>query len=321
MPPATESQPAAAVTVISDKVASPEAKPTARLCHLVIRPDFVGYGFKLLEDTERKREFVDSVEPGSPAEAAGLRVKDVIIEVVLLQILQGACVNGAKVEGASHQDILDRIMSIPNETRLLVADGATCRWNRERGVADSDSLPSVVELSGAEAADQSASKPASRQAGASPASSTPSVAAQVADREVRQQSVERADPDRSGPDLPISTPDKKESSMSRQQEPHSLAESALRRGTAAEGTQPRSGGTEPQVAAQVADHEVRKKSVEHTDPDRSRPNLPSSTSNKDEPFMNSQQEPDSLAEGTLRRRTAAEGTQPKSDGSEHKVYS
>ncbi|XP_070389420.1 Na(+)/H(+) exchange regulatory cofactor NHE-RF1-like [Dermacentor albipictus] len=160
VPPATESQPAAAaVTVSADKVAPPEVGPTERLCRLVARPDFVGYGFKLHEDTERKQEFVVSVEPGSPAEAAGLRVKDVIIEV-----------NGAKVEGASHQDVLRRIMSIPSQARLLVANEATCCGNREPGVTDSDTptLPSVVELSAAEAA----SKPDSREASAS---STPGV--------------------------------------------------------------------------------------------------------------------------------------------------
>ncbi|XP_050046104.2 Na(+)/H(+) exchange regulatory cofactor NHE-RF2-like [Dermacentor andersoni] len=166
VPPATETPPAAAVaTVTSDKVASPEVGPTERLCRMVLRPDFVGYGFKLHEDTERKQEFVASVEQGSPAEAAGLRVKDVIIEV-----------NGAKVEGASHQDVLRRIMSVPNEALLLVANEATCRGNRERGVTDSDTLPSVVELSGAEAADRSAaSKPESREAGVASASSTPGV--------------------------------------------------------------------------------------------------------------------------------------------------
>ncbi|XP_075539758.1 Na(+)/H(+) exchange regulatory cofactor NHE-RF2-like [Dermacentor variabilis] len=161
VPPATETPPAAAVaTVTSDKVASPEVGPTERLCHMVLSPGFVGYGFKLHEDTERKQEFVVSVEPGSPAEAAGLRVKDVVIGV-----------NGAKVEGASHQDVLRLITSIPNEAHLLVVNEATRRGNRERGVTDSDTLPSVVELSGAEAA----SKPGSREAGVASASLTPGV--------------------------------------------------------------------------------------------------------------------------------------------------
>ncbi|KAH6931893.1 hypothetical protein HPB50_001387 [Hyalomma asiaticum] len=81
-PTAPQSPSAAAATV-----ASPKPAPTVRLCHIVRRPDFEGYGFKLLEDHDKKLVFISAVESGSPAEAAGLQVKDIIIKVILNSLI------------------------------------------------------------------------------------------------------------------------------------------------------------------------------------------------------------------------------------------
>ncbi|KAH6940784.1 hypothetical protein HPB50_006551 [Hyalomma asiaticum] len=142
--------PAAPTTAPPGKVVSlPPGAPAARLCHLVRRPDFDGYGFNLHADKQRKLQYVGAVDPGSPAETAGLRANDTIVEV-----------NGVNVEGTNHRDIVERIKSVPNETRLLVVDDGTAAWYREHGIAIRGDLPNVIQLSSVKAAARRASKPA-----------------------------------------------------------------------------------------------------------------------------------------------------------------
>ncbi|XP_050047241.2 uncharacterized protein [Dermacentor andersoni] len=72
------------------------------------------------------------------------------------------------------------------------------------------------------------------------------------------------------------------------------------------------------VAAQLADRDAQKQSGAPTEPDPNMANLPSSPSEKDEPLSgNRQKDPGSMTKSTLRRRTAAEGVQPKTGGTEH----
>ncbi|XP_037287924.2 membrane-associated guanylate kinase, WW and PDZ domain-containing protein 3 [Rhipicephalus microplus] len=135
-----------------EMVSLPAGAPAARLCHLVRRPDFDGYGFNLHADKQRKLQYVGAVDPGSPAEAAGLRANDTIVEV-----------NGVNVEGTNHRDIVERIKSVPNETRLLVVDDGTAAWYREHGIAIRGDLPNVIQLSSVKAAARRSSKPAAAQ--------------------------------------------------------------------------------------------------------------------------------------------------------------
>ncbi|XP_049275237.1 Na(+)/H(+) exchange regulatory cofactor-like protein nrfl-1 isoform X2 [Rhipicephalus sanguineus] len=138
-----------AVAPPSKVVSLPAGAPAARLCHLVRRSDFDGYGFNLHADKQRKLQYVGAVDPGSPAEAAGLRANDTIVEV-----------NGVNVEGTNHRDIVERIKSVPNETRLLVVDDGTAAWYREHGIAIRGDLPNVIQLSSVKAAARRSSKPA-----------------------------------------------------------------------------------------------------------------------------------------------------------------
>ena len=59
-----------------------EVAPRPRLCHIVKWPDFDGYGFNLHAEKNRPGQFIGKVDPGSPAEMAGLREGDKIVEVV-----------------------------------------------------------------------------------------------------------------------------------------------------------------------------------------------------------------------------------------------
>lgn len=94
----------------------------ARLCHLKIWPDFAGYGFNLHADRATPGQYVGKVDEDSPAEAAGLRLNDRIVQV-----------NGHSVEGRSHGEVVGDIKSVIGEVRLLVIDSATdeyCHTNR-----------------------------------------------------------------------------------------------------------------------------------------------------------------------------------------------
>ncbi|XP_055531446.1 Na(+)/H(+) exchange regulatory cofactor NHE-RF1 [Wyeomyia smithii] len=86
-------------------------KYEARLCQVVKRPDFDGYGFNLHAEKGRPGQYIGKVDDGSPAEAAGLRQGDRIIEV-----------NGTNITNETHKKVVELIKAIPNETKLLVID-------------------------------------------------------------------------------------------------------------------------------------------------------------------------------------------------------
>lgn len=83
----------------------------ARLCHVVKRADFDGYGFNLHAEKGRPGQYIGKVDEGSPSELAGLRQGDRIIEV-----------NGVNIGSETHKQVVERIKSVANHTRLLVID-------------------------------------------------------------------------------------------------------------------------------------------------------------------------------------------------------
>uniref|UniRef100_A0ACB8FLK5 Uncharacterized protein n=1 Tax=Sphaerodactylus townsendi TaxID=933632 RepID=A0ACB8FLK5_9SAUR len=70
-----------------------------------------GYGFHLHGEKGKSGQFIRKVEPGSPAEAAGLRAGDRLVQV-----------NGVNVEKETHHQVVQRIKAVEAETRLLVVD-------------------------------------------------------------------------------------------------------------------------------------------------------------------------------------------------------
>lgn len=90
---------------------APDLKYEARLCHVVKRADFDGYGFNLHAEKGRPGQYIGKVDDGSPAESAGLRQGDRIIEV-----------NGTNITSETHKKVVELIKAVPNETRLLVID-------------------------------------------------------------------------------------------------------------------------------------------------------------------------------------------------------
>lgn len=73
-PPQTESQ--------TQSHSQPQVDPSRlapRLCHLLRTEN--GYGFNLHSDRSRPGQYIRSLDPGSPADGAGLRPQDRLIEV------------------------------------------------------------------------------------------------------------------------------------------------------------------------------------------------------------------------------------------------
>ena len=66
------------------------------LIHYLIpqTPSFDGYGFNLHAEKARPGQFIGKVDPGSPAEAAGMREGDRIIEV-----------NGVNISHENHKQV------------------------------------------------------------------------------------------------------------------------------------------------------------------------------------------------------------------------
>lgn len=105
-----------------------------RLCRLVPRPDFSGYGFKVHAERYRAGQFIGQLENGSPARDSGLAVGDRIVEV-----------NGVNVETDSHQELAERIAAAKNELTLLVVDQEADEYFRQMELPLTSTQPFVEQ--------------------------------------------------------------------------------------------------------------------------------------------------------------------------------
>ncbi|XP_041939265.1 Na(+)/H(+) exchange regulatory cofactor NHE-RF2 [Alosa sapidissima] len=104
----------------------PPSELLPRLCHLV-RAE-VGYGFNLHSEKSRPGQYIRSLDPGSPADRAGLRPQDRLIEV-----------NGVNIENMRHAEVVAFIKSVGAEARLLVVDPDTDDHFRRMGLTPTSS--------------------------------------------------------------------------------------------------------------------------------------------------------------------------------------
>lgn len=81
-------------TTVKRQQSLPPDSPAPRLCHLIKWPDFDGYGFNLHADKTKSGQFVGNVDENSPAQSAGLREGDRIIEV-----------NGVNIANENHRQV------------------------------------------------------------------------------------------------------------------------------------------------------------------------------------------------------------------------
>ena len=114
------------------------------MCILRIWPDFQGYGFNLHAEKGKPGSFIGNVDSGSPAEAAGLRNGDRIIEV-----------NDANVQDETHGEVVTRIKSNPGMVRMLVIEPAGEKFYKERSIVVTQTMRHVIV---GEAEDRSVSK-------------------------------------------------------------------------------------------------------------------------------------------------------------------
>uniref|UniRef100_G3PG38 Na(+)/H(+) exchange regulatory cofactor NHE-RF n=1 Tax=Gasterosteus aculeatus TaxID=69293 RepID=G3PG38_GASAC len=92
-----------------------------RLCHLT--RSGAGYGFNLHSDRSRPGQYIRSLDPGSPADHAGLRPQDRLVEV-----------NGVNIEGMRHAEVVAFIKKGGDATWLLVVDPETDEEFKRRGI-------------------------------------------------------------------------------------------------------------------------------------------------------------------------------------------
>ncbi|KAL1493143.1 hypothetical protein ABEB36_011260 [Hypothenemus hampei] len=81
----------------------------AKLCHIQKVDNFDGYGFNLHAEKGKPGQYIGKVDEGSPAESAGLRQGDRILEV-----------NGESIGDKTHKQVVELIKQNTNETKLLV---------------------------------------------------------------------------------------------------------------------------------------------------------------------------------------------------------
>ncbi|NWV51148.1 NHRF1 protein, partial [Daphoenositta chrysoptera] len=138
-----------------------------RLCRMKKGPD--GYGFNLHSDKSRPGQYVRAVDPGSPAEAAGLAPQDRIIEV-----------NGVCMEGKQHSDVVAAIKASGDETRLLVVDVLTDEFFKKCKVVPSEQHltgPLPEPVANGDTGKENGAEPRSSSVSESPPSPAPPAAA------------------------------------------------------------------------------------------------------------------------------------------------
>jgi len=105
-----------------------------RLCKIRSTNDGRGFGFNMQAEKGRTGQFIGVVDADTPAERAGLRNGDRIIEV-----------NSVNVEGDSHKQAVEKIKAIPNLVELLVVDPEADLYFTSKGTPLSSSLSCVIK--------------------------------------------------------------------------------------------------------------------------------------------------------------------------------
>lgn len=105
-----------------------------RLCHVIKRADFDGYGFNLHAEKGKAGQYIGKVDDHSPAETAGLRQGDRIIEV-----------NGVNIGNETHKEVVQRIKAIANEVRLMVVDPSIVSVSNNNQVIDVNTNSNSVQ--------------------------------------------------------------------------------------------------------------------------------------------------------------------------------
>ena len=110
--------------------------PAPRMCNIVKRDNFDGYGLNLYKKKNTPGQFIGSIDQGSPAEAAGLQEGDKLVEV-----------NGINVTQENHKQVVQRIREISTEVTILVVDNTCDEYHKEKKIKITNLLPNVLRIS------------------------------------------------------------------------------------------------------------------------------------------------------------------------------
>ncbi|CAJ1080533.1 Na(+)/H(+) exchange regulatory cofactor NHE-RF1a [Xyrichtys novacula] len=162
---------------VSSSTKEERSGPRPRLCSLKKGPN--GYGFNLHSEKSKPGQFIRAVDEDSPAQRAGLKPKDKIIEV-----------NGVCVIGMQHSEVVAAIKAGGDESRLLVVDAEADEFFKSCNVVPSEEhltgpLPEPVSerASEEEAAAEEIKRTVSESSSASSNTSTPAVAINLSEAE------------------------------------------------------------------------------------------------------------------------------------------
>ncbi len=127
--PVVETTPVVAAVPVVDNL---DDAPSPRHCYVKKWADFTGYGFNLHAEKGKSGHYIGSVDDDSPADLAGLKKGDKIVEV-----------NGKNILEATHSDTVVQIKQNPNEVKMLVVDDTAEEYFKNKGVGVTSCLPSV----------------------------------------------------------------------------------------------------------------------------------------------------------------------------------
>ncbi|XP_071370398.1 Na(+)/H(+) exchange regulatory cofactor NHE-RF3-like [Centroberyx affinis] len=124
---------------LSDPQARPAANGVARetlkpkLCYLVKSSS--GYGFSLRSARGEQGLFMTEVTPGGVAEKAGVKANDRLLEV-----------NGENTEGATHEQVVEKIKAAGSSIMFLLVDEETNRYYQNKRIKLGAGLATVKHL-------------------------------------------------------------------------------------------------------------------------------------------------------------------------------
>lgn len=141
----TESEPTTNTTHVPMSLEEEQAQPQPRprLCHLRKWPHFQGYGFNLHAERAKTGQHIGKVDPNSPAESAGLKEGDRIVEV-----------NFVNISNENHQQVVKRIRNgvdkngkfVSDEVVLLVLDQEADVYYRSMNIIIKSDFKNILKF-------------------------------------------------------------------------------------------------------------------------------------------------------------------------------
>lgn len=106
-----------------------------RLCTIRKWHDFPGYGFNLHAERGRAGQYIGKVDDDSPAQAAGMKEGDRIVEV-----------EGTNIGNENHSQVVTRIKAAGESVTMLLVDAETDKHYKDQKVVVSSQMPGVRRM-------------------------------------------------------------------------------------------------------------------------------------------------------------------------------